>query len=424
MEDNNINYDDLFCQVTALKKVLLVVGGGRVGSDFFQSLLDGHYQILQVTGACFLHHWWKEAKCKDKLSDLIDEFIWYTRFPSNHIAKFKSYYNKQERWDQLGINKDDFFEVDINSFKVYMLNILANKELNSRNFILAVHLAYGLATGVDIKKTKILFYHAHQIEQLKDFRDDFPDFDVVCSIRELRNALVSSVDHWKKYDILNTYNMKSFYYFINRIFNGAEPLSQYTKNFKSLKLEDLHLFSKEVLEEFCKMYSLEFQNSMFESSYQGKKWWGDLLSGKYLDGFNDNIKNKKWKNRLFSYDNFLIEFILEERLKHYGYPIENKLSRFHLIPAFFLAFLPMKYELEIFKFSLTNKAQKRALFLICENLLFYLLRVSLYLKLIGKKINRKTFLANFFTQKQSLKRRSIKGTVDKAFQQQEVVSNN
>ena len=31
-------------------KVLLLVTGGRGGSDFFQGLLDGHDQILQFPG--------------------------------------------------------------------------------------------------------------------------------------------------------------------------------------------------------------------------------------------------------------------------------------------------------------------------------------------------------------------------------------
>ena len=31
-------------------KVLLLVAGGRGGSDFFQSLLDNHSQILQFPG--------------------------------------------------------------------------------------------------------------------------------------------------------------------------------------------------------------------------------------------------------------------------------------------------------------------------------------------------------------------------------------
>jgi len=31
-------------------KIILLVAGGRAGSDFFHSLIDGHSQILQFAG--------------------------------------------------------------------------------------------------------------------------------------------------------------------------------------------------------------------------------------------------------------------------------------------------------------------------------------------------------------------------------------
>ena len=398
MEKNGINYNDLFAHVNNLKKVLLVAGG-RTGSDFFQSLLDGHSEILQFTGVWYFHFWWREAKCKENLSDLIDEFIWCTSSSIDtaiHIAKFKSYYNKQERWGQLGPNKDEFFEVSIDAFKNHMLNILADRELNSKNFFLAVNLAYGLAAGTDIERTKIIFYHAHDTETLKEFKEDFQDFDVIYTIREPRNILVSGMDHFKEYDA-TLYNSGRLYYLLKRIFEELEPILQHTKNVKVLKLEDLHLFSKEVLDEFCGMYGLEFEDCMLESSYRGKKWWGDAVSGKYLDGFNKNIKEKKWKNKLFFYDNLLIEFILEDRLRHYGYPLENKISKIYWIFMPFLVFLPMKYELDIFSYNFRNAADLKGKVASLEKTMrFYILRMYLHYKYLWKKIGKKIFLAEFF----------------------------
>ena len=37
-------------------KILLLVTGGRGGSDFFQGLLDGHDQILQFPGILRINH--------------------------------------------------------------------------------------------------------------------------------------------------------------------------------------------------------------------------------------------------------------------------------------------------------------------------------------------------------------------------------
>jgi len=404
VEEININYQKLFEQVESLKKVLLVAGHARVGTDFFQSLLDSHPEILQLTGICFFHLWWSHKNQKDNISNLIDEFVWHSCDVCNHIAMFKSYYNKKERWNQLGDNKNDFFEVDIGRFKSHMINILTGKELNSRNFFLAANLAYGLTTGVDIKKTKILFYHAHHIDKLGEFYKDFPDFDLICSIREPRNVLASGMEHWKNYD-LKSYNANFLYQSIRRIFEESELAQEYTSNIKTLKLEDLHLFSQEVLEEFCNTYGLKFNNSLLESSYHGKKWWGDSLSGKYLDGFNKNITKKKWNGKLFFYDNFLIEFILEDRLKHYGYPFENKISNLYLPLACILIILPTKHELKILIHSIKNSLfrkgeskfpQRGLLFYLGRGLYFYTLRVALYYKFILKKVRKRLFLADSF----------------------------
>ncbi len=398
-KESDIDYVELFHHVENLKRVLLVAGGPRVGVDFLQSLLDGHPEILQFTGFWFFHRWWKtEAKCKENLSDLINEFVWHTCDSCNHIAAFKSYYNKKERWDQLGKNRNEFFEVSIDNFRNHTLKILSNKEINSRNFFLAVNLAYGLATDIDIKKTKILFYHIHHIEKLKEFKEDFIDFDVICSIRDPRNILVSAVDNWKKYD-RKTYKSRFLYEVLKRLFEESEPVLQYTKNIRTLKLEDLHIFSKEVLDEFCERYNLSFEQIMLESSYHGKKWWGDQLSVKYLDGFNKNINGKKWKDRFFYYDNFLIEFILGDRLRHYGYLSKRKILIIYLIFASFLVFLPMKYEWRVFIYNFKrNQTFKGKIVSTANWLIFYILRILLYFRFIKKKLRKKIYLSDFFIQ--------------------------
>jgi len=393
-----IDYDGLFEHVAFLRKVLLVASG-RTGSDFFQSLLDGHPEILQFTGIWFFHEWWKGAKCKGNLSDLIDEFIWYTCDGSNHIAKFKSYYCKIERWDRLGSNKNEYFEVDIPVFKNHMINILANRELSSKNMFLAINLAYGFTMDLEIKKTKILFYHIHHLKKLEAFREDFPDYDVIMTIRDPRNTLVSGVEHWKKYDP-KTYTPNHFYSVLRRIFEESELLLRYTKNIRTLKLEDLHLFSRDVLEEFCGIYDLELEDCMFESSYHGKKWWGDEVSGKYLDGFNRTVNEKNWGDKLFCYDNFLIEFILEHRLRHYRYMVENIMSRYCWIPATFFVLLPMRYELRIFFHNFkTNQGLNGKMVSLKRGVQCYLLRIHLYFRFMWKKITKAVFLANFFYHK-------------------------
>lgn len=384
---------ELFTHVERLPKVLLVATG-RTGSDFFQSLLDGHPEILQITGILYFYQWWhEEAKCKGNASDLGDEFIWHTCGRCNHVAKFKSHYNQEERWDQLGSRRDENFEVDTDRFKRHMLQALEGRELSGKNVFLAIHLAYGLATGVDILKTKILFYHPHHIERLARFKADFPEFDVIATVREPRNTLVSGTEHWKRYDA-STYTSQGFYLLLRRILEESEPILRWTRRFKTLALEDLHLRPAEVLKEFCEAYGLELRESLFESSYHGKKWWGDQLSVQYLDGFNPNIREKKWKGKIFWHENVVLEYILQDRLDHYGYGIGIRMSRACFPLIFFLAFLPMKYELDIAAYNLrAGKNIREHLSTLSKAALFYAMRVTLCIQFAWKRTRRRIFLA-------------------------------
>ena len=69
--NNDINYVNFFEHVKKLK-IAIIMATGRSGSGFFQSLLDGHTQILQLPDAWYFHEFWGKAVCKENLEDLID----------------------------------------------------------------------------------------------------------------------------------------------------------------------------------------------------------------------------------------------------------------------------------------------------------------------------------------------------------------
>ena len=43
-------------------KIVVLIAGGRTGSDFFQSLLDGHPEISQFPGIFAFDEFWKKTK--------------------------------------------------------------------------------------------------------------------------------------------------------------------------------------------------------------------------------------------------------------------------------------------------------------------------------------------------------------------------
>ena len=71
-------------------KVLLLAAGGRTGSDFFHSILDGHSQILQFPGYMKIE---KEFE-RDIFSKLIKEFKKLTLIVVTHRNTDSKFFDK------------------------------------------------------------------------------------------------------------------------------------------------------------------------------------------------------------------------------------------------------------------------------------------------------------------------------------------
>ena len=92
--DGDKTYSDVMDHLESLQPCTLITTG-RTGTDFFQSLLDSHPEVLTFNGHLYFHDFWNNAKCTKMdaidVSDLLDEFI------GMNIEKLKSKYDLQEK---------------------------------------------------------------------------------------------------------------------------------------------------------------------------------------------------------------------------------------------------------------------------------------------------------------------------------------
>ena len=122
-------------------KILYLVGGSRAGIDLFQSLLDGHPQILQFPG--IIH---TNKNSLKKLSSKNGEEL-YKNFINDYRHFFDSRLNKVERHYMLGKNKNEYYTVDEEKFKYnfnknfYQISKSNNKNQLYKNLI-ALHISY------------------------------------------------------------------------------------------------------------------------------------------------------------------------------------------------------------------------------------------------------------------------------------------
>lgn len=396
MITKKLNYVELFEKVEGLQKVLLVTTG-RTGSDLFQNMLDGHPEILQIVGHLHFHEFWNNAICKDDINDLINEFIW-SSYPLPFISRFKSRYGRQERWDELGENRDQTFSFDTELFKVYFYHLMQFKDVTERNVFFAIHIAYGLVTNIDIQATKILFYHIHNFERLADFSSISSNYDIVCTVRDPRNTITAGLLHHRDYNpaSYDSGHVSSIY---RRNFEESEPLSQYTISNYTLKLEDLCVSTELVMEQFCNKYNLKYlPEILFLPTLHGKKWWGDALSKQYYNGLNKNIGKPKWKKSIPFYENYVLEYILINRLKKYNYAHTKTFKSLFFLPiVLILILIPIKSERSVFIFRLLNDVGLKSKFKNILSFMFnYLLRVCLQIRYLSKRARGQIFVSKHF----------------------------
>ncbi len=333
-------------------KTLVLLAGPGSGSKLFQSFVDGHEQVLMTPGYILMYfypHWDKHLKNQDSWSQIIKSFL--ELHPSiidakelkggdylYNLGKFK---NKS-----IKIKKDVF----IKKLKFY----LEGEQINSKNFFLAIHIAYSSCLGQNLKLKKILIYHMHVCWYLKNFYKDFQNAKTVTMLRELKSNIPKRIPALEKPNEMHLNKTDSIYFrtrsYKNIIFEDFFSLD-YLKKFKDkkhrvIKHEDLIYRKENVMKKFCIYASLSFSKSLMKSTINNLKWnYEHEKDVKLKAGVAKHILNYK-KNDFFYHELFWLKNLTNKFNKVYSY--ETKEVYFSLIYtfiSFFLIFLPSKKEL-------------------------------------------------------------------------------
>jgi len=386
-KNTSIDYSRIVEHIDNLSWCALVTTG-RVGSDFFQSLLDSHPEIFVFNGNLFFHTFWKESTCANFLGqidpqDLVDEFI------GKHIHKFKSRYDYEEGKDSLGERGDESIDIDISKFHSHMNNLIKQRPINSRYFLQSVYTAYALCLGQDIEKKRLFFHHIHHIWKLDAYLKDFPESKIISMTRDPRASFVSGVEHWFRYEPRTNRNLWRVFTTIDRISKDACELTKYKNEFAVLRLEDLG--NEGVLRKVSDWLGVSFDACMKKSTWASLKWWSDKLSVKRPSpneqGFSKKMVSNEWQRKLSRIDKYLFNFLLEYRLKYYGYPFRKFRGPQHYIFSFFAILFPLTYERRFLSLPyLFEKIKEKNLRIILKNFYYYVQRASLCYKLFFMRV--------------------------------------
>jgi hypothetical protein len=370
-EKSNIN---LMSHLENLQTFALVTTG-RTGTDFLQSLLDSHTEVLTFNGQLYFHDFWRKSKCANlrnvRIEDLLDEFI------GIHLEKFKSRYDHLERKDCLGINGDESVDIDLNIFKYEASKLLINRKITSRNVMLAIYGAYAISLGQNLKTKKIIFHHIHHVHRIPQFLADFPDSKIISMTRDPRANFVSGITHWRKYNE-NTDNASHLFFYIKRIIIDAYALEKFDNKEISIKIEDLG--KKCVLEALCKWMGIQFEKTLNFSTWGGLRWRGDRVSDKQNSepGWSSKMLDNSWDTKLSFLDKYILNILLNDRLKHYGYNY-NVVNFYDYLILPFLIVMPLRFEARYFTISyIKNNLKNRNYKNLLKNIIYYPARVKFF----------------------------------------------
>ena len=159
---------------------------------------------------------------------------------------------------------------------------------------------------------------------------------ILLTFRDPFVSLSSTINHYLRYRGGMIFTPRLLYASFDLHFNNFNYLHFLRKKIRVVKLKKLHTQSKLTIKRICKFLKIRYSKSLLSSTYHGKKWWGDVISEKYLDGLNPKFKNR-FDNNLFNLNELLfLENKIIDVLKKYKYPIRSKINnkkdKFYLLP--------------------------------------------------------------------------------------------
>ena len=371
----------------------------RSASYFVHTLLDNHTSNLSIFAQELNNFYRKDGFCNFfnkglKSEELVEKF-----FDEEYFHQILDI-NRS-----IGIIKDhqNFPIIDKEIFREHLVQISQNIDISkSRNFFIAIHLAFELSLGNNISNKKMIIFQLHAPTTLRidHFYKDFPEAKYIGTYRGGIRGLNSHVAVTQKemsseLDIIYANKPIIYSQFIeHRLFGWKFVEKRYGLNLFPFNVEDLHREPKKNMLKLSKFLNIEFEDSLLESTVYGIPYYGLKNDTKSLNGFDPkHLMHDGYKKNFNRLDKFVIESLLSyyDEYKAYKNP-------FRLL-AFVLYFLPMKLELltilDIIKVSKRKdkkgRSRLRRLYLFTVSYCwrsYYLIKYLKNLPLLLKKTKR------------------------------------
>jgi tetratricopeptide (TPR) repeat protein len=317
------------------KNLIALFHFGRSGTGLLHSLIDNHPEISTLPSIYF--------------SEYYNEEVWgrliaqgWDQLPENFIRYFAVLFDarssmsvpgiegeisnlgQKEGMTNVGESRDEILVVNKETFCLELKQLMVGySKIGPRLFFDLVHVAYEKALKNNASK-HTLFYHIHNpgpYAKLNFLRYN-PESRLVMMVREP----MQSCESWVK-SLFNSKDMDKVQTRIITMLYDIDQTAFRRQDCIGVRLEDLKAHPKETIVALCNWMGVNEEESLYEMTAQGKKWWGDPSSPDYgKEGMSpfDKAAIKRPIGSIFSdQDQFILRTLFYPFRVRFGYAQED-----------------------------------------------------------------------------------------------------
>ena len=324
-------------ELTPPEKITALVHFGRSGTGLLHSLIDGHPEVSTLPSIYF-SEFFDPSTWEKIIAGGWDEIL--TRFIASYevlfdassavkiatkSGKFIESIGRKEGMASVGEKRKDVLRLDKNIFCKELKRLMDCHDcLDAITFFKLVHSAYDRAVN-DSNKKSLIFYHIHNPTTLAqlNFLRSVPNINWLMMVREP----LQSCESW----VQKNFTANDYKGMANRIFQmlfEVDDVVFRNTNSIGVRLEDLKEHPKKTIPALCDWLGVKEEDSLYEMTAQGKKWWGDPNSPDFeedgMKPFGKSSINRKLGSVFSKEDQFILGTLFYPFSVRFGYAKENK----------------------------------------------------------------------------------------------------
>jgi len=348
--NKNVKFSTLKENNDRARQIVALLHFGRSGSGYLHSLLDNHPNVSTMPGiylsGFFGRKVWQYLtrknfkKVPSRLSSLY-KVLFDARNPDRIPPPFvgDTYTNDsvgfKEGFVRMGENQDTPLALDQALFEENIRNIIdCRKHINHGELFEAIHHAYEITLGNNFTDKHLILYHLHKIDYfcMANFLKYFPYAQLLLILREPLQSCESWALHSLETERKNRYitysevggRISSMLLQIN-----SPPFK--TQSSVAVRLEDIKLDPRDTMLNLCNYLGIPESSSLYESTMQGLKWWGDPSSTLYgrtqsNDSYSDDPIKKNLGELFSETDQMILQTLFYPLSARFGYVDEDQKS--------------------------------------------------------------------------------------------------